>query len=161
MTVTRVEREVDKLEVRYGVVKRLRFAIAGAGGFGVTEVVLTVGLLVFFGQLSIPHASFASPALLELDVLSLVVGVSASFFINERITVHMQKAKKGGGAGRLKRLVKFQGVSGIGNTGIVLIQLALLATLELSPLLGSVIGAIATYPLVYYISIRYVWHRTR
>jgi len=36
-----------------------------------------------------------------------------------------------------------------------------LATLELSPLLGSVIGAIATYPLVYYISIRYVWHRTR
>jgi putative flippase GtrA len=163
MTATHVEREVGELEMRYGVVKTLRFAIAGAVGFGVTEVVLTVGLLILFGKLSLPHSSFASPALLGLDALSLVIGVSASFFINERITVHVPKTVKGEEANRFKRFLKFQAVSGIGNTGIVVVQLILLATLELSPLLGTIIGAVATYPVVYFISIKYVWkvHRTR
>ncbi len=156
-----VEKEVVKLETRYGVVKTLRFAIAGVAGFVVTEAVLTVGLLVFFGKLSIPHESFSSPALLALDVLSLLIGVSASFLINERITIHVPKGEKGGGASRFRRLVKFQAVSGIGNTGIVVVQLILLATLEISPLLGSIVGAVVTYPLVYYISIRYVWHAHR
>jgi len=149
--------------MRYGVVKTLRFAIAGAVGFGVTEVVLTVGLLILFGKLSLPHSSFASPALLGLDALSLVIGVSASFFVNEQITVHVPKTVKGEEANRFKRLLKFQAVSGIGNAGIVVVQLVLLATLELSPLLGTIIGAVATYPIVYFISIKYVWkaHRTR
>ena len=163
MTVIHVEREVVELEMRYGVVKTLRFAIAGAVGFGVTEVVLTVGLLIFFGKLSLPHSSFASPALLGLDVLSLVIGVSASFFVNERITVRVPKTVKGEEANRFMRFLKFQAVSGIGNAGIVVVQLGLLASLELSPLLGTIIGAVATYPIVYFISIKYVWkaHRTR
>ncbi len=150
-----------RLETRYGIVKTLRFAIAGMLGFVVTEVMMTIGLLVFFGKLSIPHASFASPALLGLDVVSLLIGVTASFFVNERITIHVPKGEKGGEASRFRRLVKFQVVSGIGNTGIVVVQLFLLATLEVSPLLGSIVGAIVTYPLVYYISIRYVWHAHR
>jgi putative flippase GtrA len=152
-----LEKRFGRLETRYGVVKRIRFAIAGGVGFVVTEVILTVGLLVFFGRLSLPHASFASPALLGLDVLSLVIGVSASFVVNERITVHVPKAAKGEGTTRFKRLLKFQAVSGIGNIGIVVVQLVLLATLELSPLLGTIVGALVTYPPVYYISIRYVW----
>jgi len=163
LTSAGVEKEVVRLETRYGVVKTLRFAIAGAVGFGVTEVVLTIGLLVFFGRLSLPHASYASPALLGLDVLSLVIGVSASFLVNERITVHVPKTVKGEEANRFTRFLKFQAVSGIGNAGIVVVQLVLLATLELSPLLGTIIGAVATYPIVYFISIKYVWkaHRTR
>lgn len=161
LTSAGVEKEVVRLETRYGVVKTLRFAIAGAVGFGVTEVVLTIGLLVFFGRLSLPHASFASPALLGLDVLSLVIGVSASFLVNERITVHVPKTAKGEEAKRFKRFLKFQAVSGIGNIGIVVVQLVLLATLELSPLLGTIVGAVATYPIVYYISIRFVWHAHR
>ena len=163
LTAAQVEKEIMKLEARYGVVKTFRFAIAGIVGFGVTEAVLTIGLLFFYGKLSIPHASFASPALLGLDVLSLVIGVSASFFINERITVHVPKTVKGEEATRFKRFLKFQAVSGVGNTGIIVVQLVLLATLEISPLLGTVIGAIATYPIVYFISIKYVWkaHRVR
>jgi putative flippase GtrA len=163
VTVSHVEREVGELETRYGVVKTLRFAIAGAVGFLVTESVLTIGLLVFFGKLTISHASFTSPELLGLDVLSLVIGVSASFFVNERITVHVPKVAKGEKATKLKRFLKFQAVSGIGNIGIIAVQLALLAALEVSPLLGTVIGAVATYPIVYFISIKYVWkaHRTR
>jgi putative flippase GtrA len=156
-----LEKRFGRLETRYGVVKTFRFAIAGAIGFVVTEVVLTVGLLVFFGRLSLPHASFSSPALLGLDVLSLIIGVSASFVVNERITVHVPKAAEGEQANRLKRLLKFQAVSGIGNIGIVAVQLVLLATLELSPLLGTIAGALVTYPPVYYISIKYVWKAHR
>ena len=162
ITVADVQNEVGRLETRYGVVKRLRFAVAGAVGFGVTEVALTIGLLAFFGKLSLPHASFASPELLGLDALTLVIGVSASFLVNERITVHIPKAANGEDASRFKRFLKFQAVSGIGNIGIVVVQLVLLATLEVSPLLGTIAGALVTYPPVYYISIRYVWqaHRT-
>ena len=160
-TADEVESEVVKLKTRFGVVKAIRFAIAGAVGFGVTEVVLTVGLLILFGN--IPHARSASPALLGLDVLSLVIGVSAAFFINERITVHVPKSVKGEAADMFKRLLKFQAVSGIGNAGIIVVQLVLLATIDVSPVLGTVIGAAVTYPIVYYISIKYVWeaYRTR
>jgi glycosyltransferase 2 family protein len=146
-----------KLEGRYPVMKTFRFAIAGIIGFGVTEIVLTIGLLGFYGKVSLPHASFGSPALLGLDVLSLLIGVSASFFINERITVHVPKTAEGEKANRFRRLVKFQAVSGVGNTGIVVVQLVLLGTFEVSPLLGTVIGALVTYPIVYLMSIRYVW----
>src|SRR5208283_1125777 len=115
------------------------------------------------GRLSVPHASFASPALLGLDVLSLLIGVAASFFINERITVHVSKVVKSEEANRFRRFLKFQAVSGVGNTGIIVVQLALLAALEVSPILGTIIGALVTYPIVYFISIKYVWkaHRTR
>jgi putative flippase GtrA/uncharacterized membrane protein YbhN (UPF0104 family) len=158
LTANEVEKEIAKLETRYGVVKTFRFAIAGAIGFGVTEAVLTVGLLIFYGKLAIPHASFASPALLGLDVLSLVIGVSASFVVNERITVHVPKGED---VSRFKRFLKFQAVSGVGNAGIIAVQLVLLATLAVSPLLGTVIGAVVTYPIVYFISIKYVWKAQR
>ena len=156
-TASEAGREIENLENRFGVVKTFRFAIAGALGFGVTEVVLTIGLLLFYGKLSLPHASFSSPALLGLDVLSLVIGVSASFLINERITVHVPKTVKGGEMKRFRRFLKFQGVSGVGNIGIIVVQLLLLATFEIEPLLGTIIGAVVTYPVVYFISIRYVW----
>jgi putative flippase GtrA len=167
MTSAEVEKAIVKLKKRetgYDVVKTFRFAIAGAAGFGVTETVLTIGLLFLYGRLRrIPSASFGSPLLLGLDVLSLVIGVSASFLINERITVNMPKATKDEETSRLKRLLKFQAVSGVGNAGIIVVQLVLLATLGVSPLFGTVIGAVATFPIVYFVSIKYVWkgHRRR
>lgn len=156
MTAAGVEKEVEKLETRYPVVRTFRFAIAGVLGFGVTEAVLTVGLLLFYGKLGIAHASFSSLGFLGLDVLSLVVGVSASFVINERITVNVPKATDKPG-NRFSRFLKFQAVSGVGNAGIIVVQLILLAALEISPLLGTIIGAVVTYPVVYFISIKYVW----
>ena len=132
-------------------------------GFGVTEAVLTIGLLLFYGKLGVPHASFSSLGLLSLDVLSLVVGVTASFVVNERITVNVPKAPAKGAGSRFERFLKFQAVSGVGNTGIIVVQLLLLATLAVSPLLGTIIGAVVTYPVVYFISINYVWkaHQVR
>jgi len=157
LTAAQLEKEIMKLAPRRGVVRTFRFAIAGALGFGVTEAVLTVGLLFFYGRLSVPHASFASPALLGLDVLSLVLGVSASFFINERITVRVPRILRGEEANRFKRFLKFQAANGVGSIGIILIQAVLLAALEFSPLLSTVIGMVVMYPIVYFISIRYVW----
>lgn len=55
------------------------------------------------------------------------------------------------------RFLKFQAVSESGNVGIVLVQLLLLATLSVTPLVGTVVGAIVTYPMVYMISIWFVW----
>jgi putative flippase GtrA len=148
---------IATLGTRFGVVRTFRFAVAGAAGFAVTEVVLTAGLLVFYGRLGLPHTSFASPPLVELDVLALVIGVTASFLINERITVRVPKTVRGKEASKFKRLLKFQGVSGLGNAGIIAVQLFLLATIGVSPPLGTVIGAVVTYPMVYLISIRCVW----
>ena len=157
MTAAGVEKEVGKLETKYPVVKTFRIAIAGIAGFGVTEAVLTIGLLLLYGRLTVPHASFSSLELLSLDVLSLVIGVSTSFFINERITVKVQKDPTKEFGNRLRRFLKFQAVSGVGNTGIVIVQLILLTALALSPLLGTMVGAVVTYPIVYFISIKYVW----
>jgi putative flippase GtrA len=157
MTVVGVEREVERLETRYGIVKTFRFALAGAMGFGVTEAVLAIGLLLFYGKLGVPHASFSSLGLLSLDVLSLVVGVSASFVVNERITVKEPKVATSETGSRFDRFMKFQAVSGVGNTGIIVVQLILLTALEVSPVLGTIIGAVVTYPIVYFISIKYVW----
>jgi putative flippase GtrA len=78
--------------------------------------------------------------------------------VNERITVHVPKGED---VSRFKRFLKFQAVSGVGNAGIIAVQLVLLATLAVSPLLGTVIGAVVTYPIVYFISIKYVWKAQR
>ena len=157
MTTAGVEREIGKIETKYPVIRTFRFAVAGALGFGVTEAVLTVGLLLLYGKLGVPHASFSSLELLSLDVLSLVTGVSASFLINERITVNVKVDLTKQFGNRLHRFLKFQAVSGVGNIGVVIVQLILLTVLAISPILGTMVGALVTYPVVYFISIKYVW----
>ncbi|MGD0637978.1 MAG: GtrA family protein [Nitrososphaerales archaeon] len=142
---------------RYSIRGTIRFALASVLGFGVSEAVLATGLLIVYGSIGVPRRSFSSPGLIALDVASLVVGVSASFLINERITVHIAHAASHDTEKRFVRFLKFQAVSESGNVGIVLVQLLLLATLSVTPLLGTVVGAIVTYPVVYMISIWFVW----
>jgi putative flippase GtrA len=142
-------------------VKTFRFAIASALGFMVTELVLTAGLLALYGEMTVPHTAFSSPALLGLDVLSFAVGVSASFFINERITVYAPRPARAQAGNLLIRWVKFQAVSWVGNTGTIAIQVLLLAAFGVFPPFGTVVGALVTYPVVYLISIRFVWRAYR
>ncbi len=149
------------IDVGRAALRTYRFAIASALGFVVTELVLTAGLLAFYGRLSVPHTAFSSPELLGLDVLSFVVGVSASFFINERITVYAPHPARAHAGNLLLRFAKFQGVSWVGNAGTIAVQILLLATLDISPLIGTIIGAVVTYPIVYLISIRFVWKAYR
>lgn len=82
--MTAGSRDVDpNVCSRYGIRGTFRFALAGALGFGVPEIVLWVGLLIVYGSVGIPRESFSSPDLIALDAASLTVGTSASFFINE------------------------------------------------------------------------------
>jgi hypothetical protein len=55
------------------------------------------------------------------------------------------------------RLCRYQLASLLGNVLIVGVQFALLATISLSPVFGSVVGAIVSYPLTYAVSMRFVW----
>ncbi len=163
MTATGIEKDVTKLETKYPVVKTFRFAVAGALGFGVTEAVLTLGLLLLYGRLGVPQASYSSLELLSLDIVSLVVGRLGILLHQRTDNGHRAERCDGGVRSRLHRFLKFQAVSGVGNTGIVIVQLLLLTAFGLSPLVGTVVGALVTYPVVYFISIKYVWkgHQVR
>ncbi|MDA4134557.1 MAG: GtrA family protein [Thaumarchaeota archaeon] len=149
--------ESNNIGTRYSLRGTFRFAIASMLGFGVSETVLAVGLLVLYGTVGIPKESFSSPDLIGLDAVSLVIGVSASFILNERITVHVAHTARRNSEKKFARFLKFQAVSESGNVGVVLVQLLLLATFSVTPLLGTIVGAIVTYPLVYIISIWFVW----
>jgi len=137
-----------------------KFGIAGAIGFLVVELILTIGVFFIYHNLSIPSTSFSSPTLLGLNALAFFVGVTCAFFINEKITVEKEVlAERRGAKNLVIRLFKFQLVYVAGNAVTVGVQLALLAALSLAPSVGNIIGAIIAFPLSYFISMRVVWNR--
>ncbi len=150
-------------ETRTSTTIRRIFRVAAFGfssgfGFLVAETVIVVGLYVIFGKLELPGEMSSSASLLGLDVFALVFGVTVSFVLNERTTVRDVRGRNGGGArAMLGRLGRFQGVSALGNAVVILVQLALLAEVGLTPALGSVVGALAGFPLSYLMSMRVVW----
>ena len=87
-------------------------------------------------------------------MLAFGVGVTAAFVINERVTV---RARGDGRAGWLARWGKYQLASLLGNVLIVAVQLALLAAVSLSPVFGSIVGAVVSYPVTYAVSMHFVW----
>jgi len=134
------------------------FGASAAAGFVVAEALIVAGLYAVFGRLEIPGDMSTSPTLLGLDVLALGAGAVVSFALNERTTVRDVRTKGDGGMGStLARLVRFEGVSALGNAVVILVQLALLAGFGLTPAIGSVVGAVAGFPVSYLISMRAVW----
>jgi len=157
LTAREVEKVISKLGGRKGLFKTFRFALAGALGFLVTEIVLATGLLLFYGKLTFEVTSFSSSSLLWLDILAFIAGVTASFLINERLIISTPSIDKRDSAKKLIRFLKFQAVSGLGTAGIIATQLVLLVILEVSPLVGTFIGAVVTFPIIYLISLNNVW----
>jgi putative flippase GtrA len=150
--------EVEKLNEKYGVFKAAEFGVAGAVGFLVAEGVTLLGVFAIYGKESVPSGISSSPVLLGLDVFAFVLGVTAGFFVNERTTVRKSLSRESKGTrGVLARLARFQGVYALGNAITIGVQLALLAELSLTPVLGNVVGALAAYPVSYYLSMRVVW----
>ena len=133
------------------------FGISATAGFLVAEAVIVLGLYLVFGRLEIPGDMSSSPSLLGLDIFALATGVAASFVLNERTTVRDVRARDRGTGGTLGRLVRFEGVSAVGNAIVIVVQLALLAEFGLSPAIGSVVGAILGFPVSYLMSMRVVW----
>jgi putative flippase GtrA len=140
--------------VRFGL-RSARFAAASLIGFLVTELVLSLGLFALYGRFTLPRTTFPAAGLIVLDVVSLTVGVSVSFLINERMTFRPHDLEAVGS--RSARYLKFQAVCWTGNLGIIAIQFLLLAALGVSPVLGELAGTVITFPLVYLISTRSVW----
>jgi putative flippase GtrA len=135
-----------------------KFAVASGLGFLVSEIVVTIGLIILYDKIEIPSIAFSSATLVELDALAFGLGATVAFAINDRVTVDGQ-----GGDGRrlsgspLVRWCKYQASSLLGNLAIIAVQLALLATTSLSPIFGSVVGALVSYPFTYLIAMHFVW----
>jgi putative flippase GtrA len=118
---------------------------------------MVTGLYVAFGKLEIPSNMSLSPTLVGLDIFSLAVGVAASFTLNERTTVKEMQTKGKGTGAALARLGRFEGVSALGNFVVIVVQLALLSEFDLTPAIGSMVGAIVGFPVSYFVSMRIVW----
>jgi putative flippase GtrA len=150
-------RKADGSEAGRVAFRIVRFAVASGIGFLIAETILVLGVIASYHTTRVPGLS-DSPTILELDALGLVTGVTAAFLINERVTVKgLGEERRKGRANWLVRLCKYQLVSLLGNLIIVGVQLALLATTSLSPVFGSVVGAVVSYPVTYAVSMRFVW----
>ncbi len=154
------KQKFSNLEKRYGGLFRAgKFGIAGIIGFLVAEAIISLGVLILYGKVNVSGAAYSSLTLLELNIIAFSIGVTVGFFVNERITVRNQGDQRSRKAKRnvIVRLLKFQGIYAAGNAVTIGVQLALLAGISLSPVLGNIVGAIVAFPLSYFISMRYVW----
>jgi putative flippase GtrA len=150
---------MQKLGSRYArLFKILIFVISSGIGFVVAEVILTIGVLTIFGRIGVKSVVYSSPELLALDIFALIIGVTISFFINQ--TSFKWAELIDSAQALLSRLLRFQLISGAGNVLIIVIQLLLLKEFAISPSVGSIVGALATFPLAYLISMRYVWRKS-
>lgn len=152
------KRTSESLQAKPGILRVVKFAIASGLGFLVAEAILVLGVLAFYHTTKVPSLDFSSADLLGLDALAFGVGVAAAFIINERVTVRdLGEQRRTGRASWIVRLCKYELSSLLGNIIIVGVQLAVLATASLSPVFGSVVGAVVSYPVTYVVSMRFVW----
>ena len=146
------------LAARHGVLRAAEFGVAGIVGFIAAEGIIVAGLFLTYGSVQVPSGYSSSPALLAVDVVAFVIGVTVGFFVNEWTTVRNAPSREGNGKRRvLVRLAKYQGVYVIGNAMTIGTQLLLLYALSLSPAVGVMVGAVVAYPVSYVISMRAVW----
>ena len=141
---------------RYGLIRAVKFGVAGVVGFAVAEAIIVGGLFAIYGDLAVPSGYFSSPSLLFVDIIAFVIGVTVGFLVNERTTFKDSPSRDRGGT--LGRLAKYQGVYVVGNAITIGTQLALLAVFSLSPAVGVLVGAVVAYPVSYVISMRFVWN---
>jgi len=149
---------INGLWRKHEVFRVAKFAVASGVGFLISEGILVLGVIFFYHSTNVPSLAYSSPAILGLDAVAFVIGVTAAFVLNERVTVRGQgEESRKGRANWLRRLCRYQLSSLLGNVLIVGVQLALLATTSLSPVFGSIVGAIVSYPVTYAVSMHFVW----
>jgi len=149
---------LDNLRRKHGVLRISKFAVASGIGFLVVEAILVLGVAASYHTVEVPSLAYSSPTILGLDALALGIGVTVAFMTNERVTVKRKSDERAKGrANWIVRWCKYQLASLMGNVVIVGVQLALLATVSLSPAFGSIVGAIVSYPLTYAVSMHFVW----
>lgn len=134
----------------------VRFGLASGIGFLVAEGILAVGVAIFFQSSAATGTGRWASAVLVLDAISFGTGVTIAFVINEYVTVR-GPTLRAGWTSWLLRWSKYQASSLLGNVVLVGVQLVLLAWISLNPAIGSLAGAIISYPVTYLFSMRFVW----
>jgi putative flippase GtrA len=138
----------------YAVLRVVKFAIATGLGFLVAEGIIVLGVFALYDTIAVPSVS-SSPTILGLDALALGIGSTAAFLVNERVTVANPGSRTG--ASWIGRWARYQLAKLLGNVLIVVIQLVLFLTVSLSPVYGSIVGAILSYPVTYAVAMVFVW----
>lgn len=151
-----MKRKILALEKKYGIFRAIKFGISGIVGFLISEIILALGVVALYQKITVPSGDYASIPLILLNVLAFGTGVSIGFFVNESITVHEENKPKGK-KNLIIRLLRFQLVNLVGNAITVGVQLALLATLTITPILGNIVGAVIAFPFSYFTSMLFVW----
>ena len=155
---SRSKKALAGMERRYHIFRVFKFAVATGIGFVIAEIILVLGLILFYHTTKIPSVAYSSSTILELNALAFGIGVTVAFVINERVTVRGEGEERGRGlVNWFVRWGKYQLASLMGNVITVLVQLMLLAMISLSPVFGNIIGAIVSYPLTYIVSMHFVW----
>lgn len=139
---------------RSAFLRVVKFAIATGFGFLIAEAILVAGVFAIYHDIGVPGLS-SSPTILALDALALGVGSTAAFLVNERATVTKFESRTT--ASWPVRWAKYQLAKLLGNVLIVVTQFILLATVSLSPVYGSIVGAVLSYPVTYAVSMSFVW----
>jgi putative flippase GtrA len=139
---------------KFAFFRIVKFAIATGLGFLFAEGILVLGVFLLYHTIEVPGLS-SSPTILGLDALALGLGSTFAFLVNERVTVTKRDSRTN--ASWPLRWVKYQFAKLLGNIIIVVVQLALLAAVSLSPVFGSIVGAVVSYPVTYAVSMHFVW----
>jgi putative flippase GtrA len=148
----------QRLKTKYSsIFHAAKFGIATAIGFLVTEILLSLGVYFVYHSFSVPSIDSFSTTLIELNAIAFFIGVSVAFFLNEKFTIGNKGARKSGAGNTVIRLLKYQLVSLAGNIVTVLVQLALLRYFGVAPSLGNIIGAVLSFPISYFVSMKLVW----
>jgi putative flippase GtrA len=84
------KRTLDSLGRKYGIFRVAKFAVANGIGFLIAEVILVLGVLIFYHTTKVPSVAYSSPTILGLNALAFGIGVTVAFIINERVTVRGQ-----------------------------------------------------------------------
>ena len=137
----------------------VKFATGSAIGFLDTEIILTLGTLGLYGGLRAPTSALYSPYFIALNIFAFIVGVTVAFLINESLLVKREGYQFNYGLNALLvRLGKFQLIFLTGNMVMIAVELLLLKTLALPPVLGNFAGAFISFPVSYFFSMRFIWH---
>ena len=143
---------------KFGLFQVFKFAAATGIGFLVNEFILILGVVAIYHSTQVPGFENSSLIILGLDALALGIGDTVGFIINEHATVNGQgEQRRKGRVNWLVRWSKYQLATLLGNLMVVGVQLALLATISLSPIYGNIVGATVSYPVTYIVSMHFVW----
>lgn len=124
----------------------VKFLSTGFVAFLFSELVIYIGVTV---------AGTAN--IIPIDVIAAASSIAVGFFLNDAWTTKNAGFHPKGAGKTALRLIVYEGVYAIGNVIAISIQLFLLYTYNVNPLIGNFAGAIVATPFNYLVTMKVVW----